>query len=143
MGPGLFSWMTSSTEKAEVSRCYHVRPPVSLNKVPLRFQCVIVPGMFCSLIDSIRFARCRGMGAGMAASRWDRICVNLLRHVHFAAGNLTRGTAMCFAITQDIVYAGEVGDESRSGLSGDAGCGAGRGTRRSDGGWYPDRRGNL
>jgi hypothetical protein len=80
MGPGLFSWIASSIEKAEVFKYYHTRPPNSLNKIPRRFQCIIAPGMLGLLIELIQIVRCRRMGAGMAARHWDRIYGNLLKH---------------------------------------------------------------
>src|SRR5467141_3917144 len=143
MGLGLFSWIASSIEKAEVFKYYHTSLPNSLNKAQRRFQYVIVLGMFRLLIDLIQIVRCRRMGAGMAARRWDRIYGNRLKPAQVAAGKRTRAPAMCFVIIRDIVYVGEVGDESWFGLSGDAGCGAGRGWHRARGGWHPDRRGNL
>jgi hypothetical protein len=103
MGPGLFSWIASSIEKAEVSKYYHARPSYSLNKVSRRFQCVIVLGMFRLLIDLIQLVRCRRMGAGMAARRWDRIYGNLIKPAQVAAGKRTRASTMSFVTIRDIV----------------------------------------
>jgi hypothetical protein len=96
MGPGLFSWIASSTEKAEVFKYYHTSLQNSLNKIQKRFQCIIAPGMLGLLIELIQIVRCRRMGAGMAASHWDRIDVNLLKHAWIAAGNRMKGQQCVF-----------------------------------------------
>jgi hypothetical protein len=54
MGPGLFSWIASSTEKAEVFKYYHTSLQNSLNKIQKRFQCTIAPGMLGLLIELIQ-----------------------------------------------------------------------------------------